>query len=102
MVNRLLTGSLLLAVLGCLMVGCSDDTQRITSPSTESIQADPLSTSFDDLNDQSGSFVDDGYFYDPWNMDVTDEDVIASGDDSADGSEGDEDVSDKPIDKGTN
>jgi hypothetical protein len=98
MLVRLLTCSLLLAVLGCLMVGCSDDTRRITSPSTM-IQPEPLTTAFDGLNDQSGSLVDDGYVYDPWNMDADDE--SSSGlDDPMDRFDSDGDVSGKPIDKG--
>jgi hypothetical protein len=83
------------------MVGCSDDTHRITSPATSQAHPDPLSTSFDDLSGQSGGVVDDGYFYDPWNMDVTGDEEIAPSDNPAGGSDSDDDVSDKPTDRGT-
>jgi len=100
MLVRLLTCSLLFTVLGCLMVGCSDDTRRITSPSTM-IQSDSLSTSFGGMSNQSGNLGDDGYVLDPWNMDATDEDETSSNlDDPMNRFDNGGDVSDKPIDKG--
>jgi hypothetical protein len=67
---KLLGLTLAIMVLGCLLMGCSDDTQRVTSRGT-SIVANPLATGIDDSNVEDGTFPYDTYLL--WDTAVVDE-----------------------------
>ena len=95
MFAKLIACTLSLAVLGCLMLGCSDDTQRITSPGN-AIQSNPLSTAIDGSNGQTEAVVDTGYVYYPYDTAV-DEDW-PDPENPMDRFNNDDSGSDKPID----
>jgi hypothetical protein len=67
---KLLGLTLSIMVLGCLLMGCSEDTQRVTSRGT-TIVANPLATDIDNANGETGVFPYDTYLL--WDTAVVDE-----------------------------
>ena len=65
MLAKLIACSLSLVLLGCLLLGCSDDTRRVTSKGTI-LASDPLSTSVDESDGQSTTVNDTGYVFYPY------------------------------------
>ncbi len=99
MFAKLFASSLLIAVLGCLMLGCSDDTRRVTSPGTV-LQSDPLSTAIDGTNGQTDVASDTGYVYYPYDTAAANGDNWSALDDPRDRFNNDHDLSHKPQDHG--
>ena len=98
MFAKLIACSLSLAVLGCLMLGCSDDIQRVTSPGS-AIQSDPLSTGIDGSLGQTETVTDTGYVYYPYDTTLADDGEDWSDyEDPMDRFNNDDNGSNKPID----
>jgi hypothetical protein len=94
MVRKLSYFSLVLVAFGGLMIGCSDNVSRITSPVVQSQWDDFLSTSADEpgVTFDVEEYISQGYYY------PEDETSVDDGLDQYTNDDVSDDLSNKPLD----